>query len=215
MWQKNKEKSRDWHHGTGRTQVCLSLLRSEPRIHSNDQSPLSAFSGTSTNRICRSPRHQLLASHGLQSLKDSFKNKARVATTPPLPDRKLTFVSVVRKNTLWQTAHLREKLREGRGSLPSRWQKAYLFSKISKWTIFQLYPSLVKPNATMFLKDFICLFVCLFLEREDWMEKERKRNIDVREKHQLVAFLNLQPRHVPRPGIKQVTFCFARQRPTS
>ena len=42
---------------------------------------------------------------------------------------------------------------------------------------------------------------------------ERERNIDVREKHQLVAFCtcleegsNLQPRHAPWPGIKLATF---------
>ena len=52
----------------------------------------------------------------------------------------------------------------------------------------------------------------------------RGRNIEVGEKHQLVASHTpplapnqgpgLKPRHVPWPGIEPVTFCFAGQRPT-
>lgn len=81
--QKNKEKSRVWHHSTGRMQVCLSSQQSEPRVHSDDRSPFSATSRANmgTNRIWRPLRHPLLASHGLQSVKDSFKSKARIATT--------------------------------------------------------------------------------------------------------------------------------------
>ena len=53
----------------------------------------------------------------------------------------------------------------------------------------------------------------LFIFRERGKEgAERKRNIDVREKHQLVASpmcpnwgLNLLPRHMPRPGIYLAT----------
>ena len=51
---------------------------------------------------------------------------------------------------------------------------------------------------------FVCLFVCLFLEREEGKEKEREKNIDVKEKQRLVASHmhpdqgpNPQPRHVP------------------
>ena len=65
-------------------------------------------------------------------------------------------------------------------------------------------------------------FIYLFLERGEWREKEWKRNIDMREKHQLVASStypdlgrNLQPRHVPWSGIKLVTFCFAGRNPTN
>lgn len=83
LGQKNKEKSRVWHHSTGRMQVCLSSQQSEPRVPSDDQSPFSATSRANmdTNRIWRPLRHQLLASRGLQSVKDSFKSKARIATT--------------------------------------------------------------------------------------------------------------------------------------
>ena len=61
----------------------------------------------------------------------------------------------------------------------------------------------------------------LFLERGEGEEKERERNINVREKHRLVAShmrphqgLNPQLRHVPRPRIKLVTFCFVKWHPT-
>lgn len=83
LGQKNKEKSRVWHHSTGRMQVCLSSQQSEPRVHSDDQSPLSATSRAKmgTNRTWRPLRHQLLASRGRPSVKDSFKSKARIATT--------------------------------------------------------------------------------------------------------------------------------------
>ena len=47
------------------------------------------------------------------------------------------------------------------------------------------------------------------------MEKERERNINVREKYCLVAShmcpdqeLNPKPRHVPQPRIELATFCF-------
>ena len=53
----------------------------------------------------------------------------------------------------------------------------------------------------------------LFLEGGEWREKERERNINVREKHQSVASCmclhqrpNLQPRHMPWLGIELVTF---------
>ena len=62
----------------------------------------------------------------------------------------------------------------------------------------------------------------MILERGEGREGERERNIDVREKHQPAAFhmhpnqeTNLQPRHVPYPGIKPVTFWFEEQHPTS
>ena len=45
----------------------------------------------------------------------------------------------------------------------------------------------------MFFKDFI-----LFSERREQKEKERERNVDVKERHQLVAFRqNPQTKHVP------------------
>ena len=69
-----------------------------------------------------------------------------------------------------------------------------------------------------FLKDFIYLF----LERGEGREKERERNITVREKHWSVASLtcpdqgpNLQPSHVPWPRIKRAAFHFAEWRPTN
>lgn len=41
----------------------------------------------------------------------------------PLPgDRKLAFITVVRKDTFWQTVLMRTKLREGRGSSSSKWK---------------------------------------------------------------------------------------------
>lgn len=36
LGQKNEEKSRDWHHGTGKMQVCLSPLKLEPWCHDDD-----------------------------------------------------------------------------------------------------------------------------------------------------------------------------------
>ena len=63
----------------------------------------------------------------------------------------------------------------------------------------------------LFFKDFIYLFF-----RGEGREKERERNIDVREKHHLAASHTgpsqvwiPQPRHLP--GIKLVTFHFAEQ----
>ena len=65
-------------------------------------------------------------------------------------------------------------------------------------------------------------FIYLFLERGEGREKEMKRNISVREKHWSVASgacpnqgPNLQPRHVPRQGIKTTTFHFVRWHPTN
>ena len=62
----------------------------------------------------------------------------------------------------------------------------------------------------------------LFLERGEGREKKRERNMDVREKHWLVASYtsadqgpNLQPRHVPRPGIGLATFHFVGWCPTN
>ena len=55
-------------------------------------------------------------------------------------------------------------------------------------------------NCTLFFKDFIDLF----LDSREGREKERERNTDMREQHQLVAScmhpnqgLNPQPGHVP------------------
>ena len=70
-------------------------------------------------------------------------------------------------------------------------------------------------------KIFIYLFkysldnMLIILERGEWWEKEGERNINVREKHQLVASCthpdqepDPQPRHVPWTGIKPMTFQF-------
>ena len=65
-------------------------------------------------------------------------------------------------------------------------------------------------------KDF------MYLERGKGREKERERNIDVREKHKPVASgtlpnlgPNLQPRHVPWSRIEPATLCFAEWCPTN
>ena len=72
------------------------------------------------------------------------------------------------------------------------------------------------------IKDFICLFIYLFLERGEERQKERERNMDETEKHQSVVSrmhpnwgLNPKPRHVPRPRIYLATFYFAGQQPTN
>ena len=49
------------------------------------------------------------------------------------------------------------------------------------------------------LKDFIYLF----LERREGREKKRERNIDVREKHQLVVS-HTCPNSGPNPQLRQV-----------
>ena len=71
---------------------------------------------------------------------------------------------------------------------------------------------------SFFKKDFIYLILVKGVGRE----KKRKRNINVREKHQSVASRvhhnqgpNPQPRHVPRPGIEPATFCFAGRGPAN
>ena len=62
----------------------------------------------------------------------------------------------------------------------------------------------------------------LILERGEGTEKEKKTNIDAREKHQLVAScmhpwqgLNLQPRHMSWLGIELATFHFTRRCPSN
>ena len=63
---------------------------------------------------------------------------------------------------------------------------------------------------------FVYLFIHLFIvERREGREKERERNINVRERHWAVdSWMHpkwgpvLQPRHVPWPGIKLMTFHF-------
>ena len=81
-----------------------------------------------------------------------------------------------------------------------------IFKKI--WTNFLL----------LLFKDFIYLF----FERGERREKNRERNIDMREKHQWVAScMSLdwgptpQSRHVPWQGIKLATLCFRGQCPTN
>ena len=71
------------------------------------------------------------------------------------------------------------------------------------------------------LHSFKKYFIFSFLEGGEGWHKIRARNIDVREKHWLVAFHtcprgpNLQLKNVPWPGMEQVTFRFARQCPTN
>ena len=64
-------------------------------------------------------------------------------------------------------------------------------------------------------KNFIYLFI-INLEREEWREKARERNINVKERYQSVAScihpnqgLNPQPSNVPWQGIELVTVGFA------
>ena len=73
-----------------------------------------------------------------------------------------------------------------------------------------------------FIYLFVCLFIYLFiLETGEVKEKERERNMDMKEKHQSVVSLacpdqepNLKPRHVPQPEIKQTTFHWRGLAPT-
>ena len=72
-------------------------------------------------------------------------------------------------------------------------------------------------------------FLIAFLEREEQREEGRERNIEGREKHQLVAShtcldwasytpragLNLRPRPVPWLGIELSTFQFQEDAPTN
>ena len=73
-------------------------------------------------------------------------------------------------------------------------------------------PTRSGPGSHFSFKDF----TYLFLERGEGREKERETNINVWEKHQLVASCTHpdwgpgpQPRHVPWPRIKPATFLFA------
>lgn len=116
-----RTKSRDGHHSAGRMQVCRSPLKSEARVHSDGQCPLCASSVASlvTNRILRPPRHQLLASHQPQPVRTVSRTKQGLT---PLPTHcqemeSSLLVSVVRKDTLWQTTLVREKLKAGEREL--------------------------------------------------------------------------------------------------
>ena len=92
------------------------------------------------------------------------------------------------------------------------------------------FPQLTKNSSSVILQGLtqeslpleslpaIAKIVFFSLEREE----ERERNIGVREKHQSVFSHmcpiqgpNLQPRHVPWPGIKPVIFHFAGCCPTN
>ena len=77
---------------------------------------------------------------------------------------------------------------------------------VSHLTFFYIY----------FYKDFrsFGLFkeCYLFLERGEWRERERERNINVREKYWSAASHrdpDQGPGHAAWPGIKLATFCFA------
>ena len=76
------------------------------------------------------------------------------------------------------------------------------------------FPFLFLSIVGILQRKIPCIYLFI-LGRGEWREKERKRNID-----QLVASHtcpnwepNMQLRHVPRPGIEPVTFCFAEQCP--
>ena len=71
------------------------------------------------------------------------------------------------------------------------------------------------------LCPFFWDIIYLFLERREGRVREREKN-NVREKLESAASCthpnlgqNPQPRHVPWPGIEQVTFCFAGQHSTN
>ena len=68
------------------------------------------------------------------------------------------------------------------------------------------------------LKDFIYIF----LKRGEGRDKERERNVDVKENHWSAASLmrpnwrpNPQPRHVLWPGIEPVAFHFVGRQPAN
>ena len=84
----------------------------------------------------------------------------------------------------------------------------------------------------LFGKGFMILFLlsyfnpqlrtCLLILEREGRDKERERNINVREKHWLVAFsvcpdwgMNPKPRHVPWLEIKPKIFWLAEQHPTN
>ena len=88
---------------------------------------------------------------------------------------------------------------------------------------FRILCLVMSISYIIFSKDFIYLFIYLFIysERKEGREKERERNMDVREKHSLVASCthpdqepNLQPRHEPWRAIKPATFHFTGRCPT-
>ena len=104
---------------------------------------------------------------------------------------------------------------------------------ISKLSVLQEFPLFTKPvwiilkskigTRMIFcywwsdLLNFFYFNIYLSLEKGEEREKERERNIDVREIHWLIGFFlhspnwgpGPEPRHVPWPGIKPVTLWFA------
>ena len=100
------------------------------------------------------------------------------------------------------------------------------FPSMCKSYVYSMLYSIVCNSSmskkSMYLFFFLTqghIFIVL-LEKEGEVEREKERNIDGKEKHQLVASLmcpdwglNPQPRHVPWPGLKPMTFQFIGQCP--
>ena len=86
--------------------------------------------------------------------------------------------------------------------------RARNWSYISTWRQYIRY---------MISTYFLRFYFIIFRKRKRW-----ERNIDAREKHWLVAYCTCpdwgpkpQPRYVPWPGMKPVTFHFVEQCPTN
>ena len=95
------------------------------------------------------------------------------------------------------------------GSLP-----LWLWWQCMVWKRKQCTRKISQFNNHRWIRSFFKIFFfSLILERGGGREKERERNINVREKHQSTAScmypnlqgMNLQPRHVPCLGIKPAT----------
>ena len=111
-----------------RMQACPSLLKSELRAHSDNQPslPASAVASLVTNRIQGHLGNSFWHPTGFNLWKMvSRRKKTRIVTLPPHSQNK-------------HFCFRRTNSGEGVGSWLSRWQKTHLFSRISKWKIFQL-----------------------------------------------------------------------------
>lgn len=116
LWQENKEKSGDWQHSTGRTQVCLSFPTSEPGLTVLTSHPYLHLVGQIQTgwEATKGPTPSISRASVSEG---QFLEQSKCCRHTPPPDRKLTFVSVVTKNAVQQTAHLRGKLRDGERGL--------------------------------------------------------------------------------------------------
>lgn len=101
-----------------------------------------------TNRTWRLLRHQLLASRGQPSVKDSFQSKARIATA--FYAQTGSSLCFCREEEHLVADRTPEGKAQGRGeeACPPRSRRRTLFPQISKWKISQLSLSLLNPNAT-------------------------------------------------------------------